>query len=584
MLTHLRIRNFKRLKDVEIPLGGNVVLIGPNNSGKTTALQALTLWDVGMRAWFSRRENGAELGKRPGIAINRRDLLATPVAVCNLLWHGRHVRAGKSDQGKRGTENIRIDIEVEGVTHGKVWRCGFEFDYANEESFVCRPLRQDHCRSMRVEDAEFTSIPPEARDVRIAYLPPMSGLVAEEPLLQAGRVNVLMGQGQTAQVLRNLCFQLFEKDQESGTGNWGEVTGHVSGLFGVQLDPPALIQERGEITMGYREGGNSLDLAASGRGLQQTLLILAYLYANPGTVLLMDEPDAHLEILRQREIYRVITRVAGQLGSQVIAASHSEVVLNEAVGKGTVVAFVGQPHLLNDRGSQVVKALADIGWEHYYQAEQAGWVLYLEGSTDLEILRVFAETLNHTKAMQCLARPYVHYVSNQPQKCRDHFYGVREAKGDLRGFALFDRLEAPLPSAPPLTERMWRKREIENYFCTPDVLRAYARGSLEEDLFAEAESGRRVQAMEDAIRRVSDSQMLMHPEMPPFSGDIKASDDFMEIVFREYFRALDLPVLLRKTDYHKLARLLPAVEFDPEIREVLDAMVQVAEGATPREV
>ena len=40
--------------------------------------------------------------------------------------------------------------------------------------------------------------------------------------------------------------------------------------------------ERGEIAMTYREQGTTLDLSSSGRGLQQTLLILAYLYANPG--------------------------------------------------------------------------------------------------------------------------------------------------------------------------------------------------------------------------------------------------------------------------------------------------------------
>ena len=44
MLTKMVIRNFKRFEDVEIPLSSPVVFIGPNNSGKTTALQALALW------------------------------------------------------------------------------------------------------------------------------------------------------------------------------------------------------------------------------------------------------------------------------------------------------------------------------------------------------------------------------------------------------------------------------------------------------------------------------------------------------------------------------------------------------------
>ena len=139
--------------------------------------------------------------------------------------------------------------------------------------------------------------------------------------------------------------------------------------------------------MAYQDQeGCLLDLSCAGRGLQQTLLLLAHLYANPKTVLLLDEPDAHLEVLRQRQIYQLLTDVAARQGSQIIAASHSEVVLNEAANRDVVIAFVGPPHRIDDRGQQVLKALTDIGFDQYYQAELKGWALYLEGSTDLAIL------------------------------------------------------------------------------------------------------------------------------------------------------------------------------------------------------
>lgn len=92
------------------------------------------------------------------------------------------------------------------------------------------------------------------------------------------------------------------------------------------------------------------------RTQQQTLLLLAYMYANPGAVLLLDEPDAHLEILRQRQIYQVLTQTAAETNSQIIAASHSEVLLNEAADRDIVIAFVGKPHRIDDRGSQVLKS------------------------------------------------------------------------------------------------------------------------------------------------------------------------------------------------------------------------------------
>ena len=65
--------------------------------------------------------------------------------------------------------------------------------------------------------------------------------------------------------------------------------------------------------MQYKEECVSLDISCCGRGLQQTLLLLAHLYANPGTVLLLDEPDAHLEILRQKQVYVLLRDIASQL-------------------------------------------------------------------------------------------------------------------------------------------------------------------------------------------------------------------------------------------------------------------------------
>jgi hypothetical protein len=189
MLTRLRIRNSKRFGEADVELGQSVVFIGPNNSGKTTALQALALWDVGLRKWNERREGKTSPEKRPGVTISRRDLIAIPVPDANLLWRNLHVRDVRRANGRQETKHVNVDVIVDGVTAGQTWSCGFEFDYANE------------------------------------------------------------------------------------------------------------------------------------------------------------------------------------------------VVLNEAANRDVVIAFVGKPHRMDDRGQQVVKALTDIGFDHYYQADLKGWVSYLEGST-----------------------------------------------------------------------------------------------------------------------------------------------------------------------------------------------------------
>jgi hypothetical protein len=128
---------------------------------------------------------------------------------------------------------------------------------------------------------------------------------------------------------------------------------------------------------------------------------------------------------------------------------------------------------------------------------------------------------------------------------------------------------------------MWCRREIENYFCAEDVLLAYARYDLPDDLFGEAEKQKRVNAMRAAIDEVAAAlRTLEKPD--PWSSDIKASDDFLEPVFRAFFKKLGLPLTLRKSDYHVLARFLPKDKTDPEVAEKLAAIDAVSRSAKPR--
>ncbi len=571
MLTRMIIRNFKRFDEATVDLGNPVVFIGPNNSGKTTALQALALWDAGLRRWNEKRAGRSTPEKRPGVTLNRRDLVSVPVPSANLLWRNLHVREVVRIDGKPNIEQVFIDVLVEGVNGENEWKCGLEFYYANEESFYCRPMRL-----LPDSDLVRMSVPTPAGRVRVVYLPPMSGLAANETRLDIGAINVRIGEGRTAEVLRNLCHQVVEANE--GGQNWARIVNIIKAQFGVTPDTPIYVAERGEIEMTYTTGtGTRLDISSSGRGLQQVLLLLAHMHVNRESVLLLDEPDAHLEILRQRQMYQMLTEIARDQGCQIIAASHSEVILNEAADRDVVVAFVGKPHRIDDRGSQVLKALREIGFDQYYQAEQTGWVLYLEGSTDLAILREFARILDHP-ARQLLERPFVNYVSNQPARARSHFHGLREARQSLLGLAIFDRLDSLFDSGP-LRQTMWKRRELENYLCSQTVLLAWAEATGAEAHGALFGAGWR-SAMDEEISKLQGAlQIARRPS--PWGPDLKVSDEFLDPLFANFYQRLNLPNLMRKTDYHVLARFVAKEDLDSEIRQTLDIIVEIASQAQP---
>jgi hypothetical protein len=568
MLTKLTIRNFKRFGEVEIELGNPVVFIGPNNSGKTTALQALALWELGLRRWRENSKNHQPPKSKLKLTVNRLDLAALPVPSALQLWRDLLVHVGSKAPY---LPNVKIEILVEGVFSAFTWRCGFEFYYANEESLYCGPMDLQ---------SDSQPVPPENEmgKCQVAFLPPMSGLAANEILLPEGAINTRIGEGRTAEVLRNLCWRI----SSQSPGEWAKVVEHIRSMFGCELDEPREIPERGEIVMSYREArkNNSLDLSSSGKGLQQTLLLLAYLYSKPGAILLLDEPDAHLEIIRQRQTYQLLSDVARENGSQLIVASHSEVILNEAAGRDTVVAFVGKPHCINDRGSQVLKSLKEIRWEDYSQAEQTGWVLYLEGSTDLAILRALAERLGHQEAIQVLARPFVHYVGNEPGDVKRHFHGLREAYPELLGVALFDRLDKKLPDDLGATGLTWRRREIENYLCYPETLEAFALATPETGPPGSILIQQRLEAMRKSIEEVEDALSKLR-KGSAWDYDTKVSSDALPPLFAEYYRKLNLPNLMAKKNFHVLAQYVPVEKIDPEVMEKLDAIVEVAGKAKP---
>ncbi len=84
MLTKLTVRNFKRFEEVEIELGNPVVFVGPNNSGKTTAMQALALWDVGLKQWLAKRSGRTA----PEGAVKVRIGEGCTAEVLRDLWSG----------------------------------------------------------------------------------------------------------------------------------------------------------------------------------------------------------------------------------------------------------------------------------------------------------------------------------------------------------------------------------------------------------------------------------------------------------------------------------------------------------------
>ncbi|WP_084253581.1 AAA family ATPase [Sphingomonas pituitosa] len=587
ILHYLELENFKRFGESQkIELDHPAVLIGPNNCGKTSAIQALALWSQAVQTWYDARKQSTAK-ERTATPLNRLNIVSVPVQRTRSFWHNTNVRKGNRD--------IPLTITVGIFYQGQVRPLPMRFRNQGDELVYCSPDNDV------AKDLDFIA---HAAKIRVELLYPMSGLDTEEPILQPGRIDLLLGQGRTADVLRNLCLSV----KQNMPSDWDKIVNLMQRLFHVTLGDPTETT-RGSITLSYRQANvkEPLDISSAGRGMLQALLVFSYLYAHKNSVLLVDEPDAHLEILRQKQIYVLLRDIANENGSQVVIVTHSEQILDEALDRNLTLLLDGKADELAKK-SDIRNSLKHFGAEHYIRARERGYVLYVEGGTDIDMLRALAVKLNHPVVNVWDERINTFYVQNNyPLQDadaelerveggfgvtpRDHFDGLRGIIPNLRGLAILDndgkgRQDADLG---PLKIRYWKRYETENYFVSPDNLRRYSLEIYpEQDLFATD-----VRDAIDAILR----DLILNDV---FSGNVdnfniwsrldtdaarlfwessttnKKLSAFAETFFRRLANRIGRPMLLSKGELHRLVEVSDiSSDAAAEIRDKLDLLMDM---------
>jgi hypothetical protein len=563
MLTKVIIERLKRFERVEIPLGEAVVFAGPNNFGKTTAIQALSLWKFALDRWQSQRGRGtkSKAKKRVGVSITRKELTAIPVRSFELLWNNKKLI---SKQPKDNTP-IKIIITVEGRDNGRTWSCGIELQYARTDLIYCRLSGEEE-------------IPPEALQYSMIHVPPLSGLQTEEKRIDPGYQNYVIGEGRPGEFLRTLLWEIAEQTDQAP---WQSLCEHIKTIFRYQLLKPSYVPARDAFIMAEylpgippssrgKGGLPVLDISSGGSGFHQVLLLLAFFYARPGSVLLLDEPDAHLHVILQHEIFDLLRKVAWERKSQLVVATHSEVIIDET-DPTQIVAFLGEkPHpLLNtSQKAKLQKALTRLRSLDYLLAGEIGRVLFSEGENDCKILREWARILSHP-AYTFLSHPYfVSLGGNDWTQARDHFHALKEAFPDLQGYLLLDRRE-PFQGMEDLIKSglavgIWERNEIENYLLIPEAIVRFCR-SNEPGMFASH--------FESAARE------MLQKEWPPaaledsfgkiaFLTDLKASDE----ILLPFFQKIGKPT--NKSELYLLTAEMKPEEIHPEVITKLDAIAE----------
>jgi len=541
MIRRVIIEGFKRFDRIEFALPGHIVLAGPNNTGKTTILQAIAAWSLALQRWKELNDFQRHGGAYTWAPIARQAFSAVPLRSFDLLWRDRKYQG-----------DLRITIQTD------EWTLRMELRPSSTEQIFVRP---DHSVN-----------PWEVRSIQMTpvLIPPMTGLETDEPVYTRAKLDHLLGQGRPGEMLRNLLLQA------SGSQPvWDSLQDCVRRLFGYELLPPDGTGPH--ILAEYKHGthGPGLDIASAGSGFQQVIMLLALLNARPGSVLLLDEPDAHLHVFLQDAIFAELRQVAAKTKSQLVVATHSEVIIN-AVDAREVCVLLDRPVMLADDAQReaLIASLRVLSNDDIMRALQAPGVLYLEGHTDLDILRAFARVLGHP-ALELLTtklfwKPIVaESAGGGPGiKARDHYAALRLVR-DIPALEFVDGDSHAGIQGSEITGRgfqraRWRRYEIESYLVHPDSLARFV-----EHTVGEAGAAPHVAALKEYLRTNLPAGVLESPLGDyAFLNNTKARVEILPPALN----AAGLPNL-PYTRYHEIAALMKPEEIHPEVREKLDQIV-----------
>jgi predicted ATPase len=485
----LEIEALKGIDHVTIELQPLTILTGPNNSGKSTILQAILL---GFDCFRRCLDTTTWKLSTSGHAVSEFHFL--PVNHPRDLWYRQKWKPSRDRE--------------------RYIRVGFTFD--NGFRFVARIRYLYGALNVGLEGIEPDPAPELVQSIVSAapiLVPATPGPQAHESVVVLAQLHRLLESSEPSRILRNILLQL--QDVQDATSR-EFVVNVIKRYFDVDLKQIDFDERRDlELRAPYVEEDFSLDIVSAGSGLNQILQLASVIaWRRPGIVL-VDEPDAHLHTTLQTKLLEFLYELSSQYGLQIILATHSRDLISQAplhtiipidLSRDRLVPLRSLEHLLLEFERQGTISNVDLAL--LYQTKKC---LFVEGPIDSRLLPKIADRLGYT------------VFQGRKQIVSFEFAGVDNLRIVPRVVELFERMiGAPLTWAvvrdrdanlPRVIERykeqaeelgvshlhIWKTYSIENLLLAPELVTAalHHKGS---DVDLEIEGVRAL--LQEAVREI----------------------------------------------------------------------------------
>jgi energy-coupling factor transporter ATP-binding protein EcfA2 len=362
------LKRFKGFDDFVVEIGDFNVLVGANNAGKSTLLQGLDLlFDLvklhreGDRLSTSGRLVPASL---------------LPVATIRDLFYRQIWREANEYVHATVGASFADDSSVE---------FGIRLLFGNGNSQVLA--------SNGIEGGCLESLVAWPA----VWVPSAVGIVRDEEYRTPARRAALINAGRHNEILRNLLLALAQEREEE----FKRLQEVLSQRFGAQLASVQFDEVLDQfVSSGYEaQDGSSHDLYSAGSGFVQVVQLLAFILLQNASIVLLDEPDAHLHSSLQRVVVEVLDDISREKEMQVLLSTHSKEIINFV--DPTRLIFVegtkgtATPYVSEITPMTILRSLGAIDNVDAYALVKNKRCLFVEGTTDATIFGRFAAKLGN---------------------------------------------------------------------------------------------------------------------------------------------------------------------------------------------
>jgi ABC-type branched-subunit amino acid transport system ATPase component len=298
----VHIKRFKNIHDAPFDLRDINVIVGANNSGKSSILQAI---HFAIGAVQSLKLDGRLIGQGAITStINPSKLIYVPSEDVHALGYG-----GRLYEPRNYAVTINLSLDT-----GEVLEVS---------------MRKGRNRNIQiiVSDVAIATGLANLKEPFTIFTPGLAGIAKSEQYVSDGVLLRTIARGDANLVLRNTLFRLWES--RINERKWDEFVDDLRKIFPninvlVSFDPET--DEFIKVTI--RSGAGDIPLELGGTGVLQTIQILSYIHCFNPRVIVIDEPDSHLHPNNQRRLCSLLRDIAQTRNIQVIISTHSRHVID----------------------------------------------------------------------------------------------------------------------------------------------------------------------------------------------------------------------------------------------------------------